>query len=212
MTKKRILKADPGAYKIEGQPAGFHVEGPTAGGGRKIESNPPEGGKAVSERASDGSFRAEFSGSLPKGRSGEPHAKKVLRLALDAAGHAVRDATGASDASGEDGIFEIDGEKVAVQVVTMPMDDKLWGELARHGATERVGVLSDAVKLVRAAIEKKKFAKRCIVALDAANVGAIPGPDLVAAYLNAHGNPNTEFGFVQTWIVGPTAGSTFKIA
>jgi hypothetical protein len=41
---------------------------------------------------------------------------------------------------------------------------------------------------------------------------ALAGRELVDAYVAAHGDPNKEFGFAETWIVGPTARSTFKIA
>jgi hypothetical protein len=100
-----------------------------------------------------------------------------------------------------------------VQVVIMPPDQTLWKELAEAGKAARAGQLPDAVKLVRASLEKKeKWWKGCVLALDAANLGALSSLALVDACLAEHGDPNVEFGFAQTWIVGPTVGSTFEIA
>jgi hypothetical protein len=184
------------------------------GEGRRVDYHPAAGGRALSETGAAGSYRAELSGELPRGTAGEPHAKKVLLSALEAAGHQVNELPKKKDDNdrGKDGRFKIDGKEYDVQVVTMPPDSKLWKELSDTGNAARAGDLSDAVSLVRASLEhKQEWWRGCVLALDAANLGALPSRELVDAYLAAHGDPSVEFGFAQTWIVGPTVASTFRI-
>lgn len=210
----RRLNAATGSYRVTGRAIGTHLEQPDASGGKRVESRPAEGGRAVSHVAADGSYTAEFSGVLSKGTPAEPHARRILIEAMQRAGHAASESDKERrDADGEDGFVCIDGAEYVVQVVTMPADDALWREIARLGAAARAGQLSDAVALVRRTIEHKKHArKNCVLVLDAANIGALPSPALVEAYVQAHGDPAAEFGFAQVWLVGPTATSTCRIA
>jgi hypothetical protein len=185
------------------------------GAGRRVDYRPAGGGTSLSATGADGSYRAELSGALPKGKAAEPHAQKVLMAALEAAGHdvALLRRNDDDDARGKDCVLLVDGKPCDVQLVTMPADSNLWKELSSKGSAATSGDLPDAVALVRTSLEKKKdWWKGCILALDAANLGALSSPAVVDAYLAAHGDPNTEFGFAQTWIVGPTVGSTFEVA
>jgi hypothetical protein len=213
-TKGHRLVAEGFAIEATFRAIGAHVEQPDASGGKHVESQPAEGGKAVSHIAADGSYSAEFSGVLYKGKPAEPHARRILVDALQRAGQTANETDKKPiDADGEDGFVDIDGSEFVVQVVTMPADGTLWGEVARHGRAARAGQLSDAVALVRGAIEHKAHArKNCVLVLDAANIGALPTPALVEAYMKAHGDPAAEFGLAQVWLVGPTPTSTFRLA
>jgi hypothetical protein len=178
-----------------------------------MDSRPAEGGKAVSETAADCSYRGQLSGPLLRGEDGEPRAARILAAKLRGLGHDVTElpAEVAENSRGEDRKFLVDGKERVLQMVTMPVDRQLWKELGTDGMAETGGL--DAVSLVRAAIEKKRNkALGALVVLDAAHVGALSSQGLVDAYLKAHGDPNQEFGFAQTWIVGPTEARTFRIA
>jgi hypothetical protein len=122
---------------------------------------------------------------------------------------------GAVDGRGEDGLIDVDGESIPVQIVTLPPDRRLWNQVSR-GRGHLAGEAPKAVALVRAAIQKKSrldpSAKRCLwLVLDASKVGALCTNVLVGAYLGAHGDPAAEFGFAQVWIVGPTTGTTLPL-
>jgi hypothetical protein len=202
--------------RVEASNIGTVAEQRTEDGeGRRVDYRPAAGGRSLSETGVAESYRAELVGALPKGTKAEPHALRVLLAALEASGRKVKEhpKKKGDDGSGKDARFEINGKDYDVQVVIMPPDQTLWKELAEAGKAARAGQLPDAVKLVRASLEKKeKWWKGCVLALDAANLGALSSLALVDAYLAEHGDPNVEFGFAQTWIVGPTVGSTFEIA
>jgi hypothetical protein len=116
------------------------------------------------------------------------------------------------DDRGEDGRLSINGKNVEVQIVSMPADPELWKELSTHSAVSLEGKPDDAVRMVRQALlHKKDKAVGLLLALDAAHVGAIVGPNLVEDYLATHGDPEEEFSLAQVWIVGPTARSSFRL-
>lgn len=183
------------------------------GTSRRVDHRPASGGRSLSETTAEGSYQAQLSGDMPRGIDGEPHVLKVLLAAMETGRRVkVLPKNEGDDAGGKDARFEINGEEFSVQVVTMPAEPELWEKLSVTGNVQRDGDLIDAVEMVRAAIEKKRHGwKGCVLALDATTVGALPGGDLVDAYVLLHGDPNKEFGFAETWIVGPTVGSTIKI-
>jgi hypothetical protein len=209
------MKLEGIAIEVKMHPIGTVAEQRSDDGqGRRVDYRPATGGRSLSETGAEGSYRAELAGELPKGTRGEAHAKKVLLSALEAAGHKALELPKKpdDDRRGKDGLFQIDGKPCNVQLVTMPPDETLWKELADKGGAARVGSLSDAVGYMRASLEKKKdWWKGYLLVLDATNFGALSSRELVDAYLAAYGDPNVEFGFATTWIVGPTATSTFEI-
>jgi hypothetical protein len=74
----------------------------------------------------------------------------------------------------------------------------------------------EAVEVVRAAIGRKSRlaldARRSTrLVLDASNFGALASRSVVVGYLAGYGDPEVEFNFAQTWIVGPTQASTIRI-
>ena len=219
--KHYTLKAEPGALGITGYPSGLVVEGPVdSDTGRRVEYNPSSGGRSVSETDAVGSFDVALSGPLQVGRGAEPHVITTLINALRASGETAHQLTGHSarirDDRGEDGLVEINGRQFFVQIEVVPSDEGLWRDLSR-GSASRAGGLWEAVELVRATIERKASrlapdARRStLLVLDASNVGALASRRLVVAYLERYDEPEVEFDFPQTWIVGPTKKSTIRI-
>jgi hypothetical protein len=206
------LNAEPGHYGISGQPIGTVIEGPPeAPDGRRVESRPASGGRSYSTTAKDGSFTAEVSGALDRGRTGESHALKILTQALRERGDEVIEVPGACDDRGEDGLLVINGRRVVVQVVSLPVERGFWRELSFHGTAIRRGTSEEAVQLVRQAlIRKAGKAVGTLLVLDATHFGAFISPSLVKAYQQAYGDPETEFALFEAWIVGPTARSAFR--
>ena len=69
-----VLKAESGKIRITGSPVGFVVEGPPDHpDGRRVDYRPAPGGQSVSQTDVTGTFQADLSGSLERGRSGERH-------------------------------------------------------------------------------------------------------------------------------------------
>jgi hypothetical protein len=208
-----VLKAEPGKLRITGSPVGFVVEGsPDHPDGRRVDYRPASGGQSVSQTDATGAFQADLSGSLERGRPGEPHVMKILAQVLRANGHDVRSVGGDRDDRGQDGLLSIDGRQVEVQIVSLPVDPQLWQELATRQASSRSGDRLVAVGLVRAALEHKAGrATGILLALDASHFGAMVGSKLVDAYIGMHGNPADEFSLVDVWIIGPTARSSVRL-
>jgi hypothetical protein len=207
------LNAEPFEMKVTVRAIGTHAETASEHGGRRMDSRPAEGGQSVTETAGDGSFRGTLCGPLLRGEDGEPHTARILAAKLRSLGHDVTELPKkkAENARGEDRKFLIDDKEYVIQITTMPIDS-VWQGLGTTGTAETAGQFSDAIKLVRTAFENKRNkARGTILAIDAAHVGALASQDVVNAYLREYGDPNREFGFAQTWIVGPTQASTFKI-
>lgn len=199
-----------GELGIKGSPIGMVVEGPPdSPQGRRLESRPASGGRAFSETDGTGTFVAELSGELDRGRHAEEQAIDVLIQALKARGDQVQLLPGSQDDRGEDGRLSINGITTPVQVVSVPADPSLWNELSRQGTALRQG---DGVGLVRQALlHKKDKAIGTLLVVDAAQVGAIVGPALVENYCRKHGDPEREFSLREAWIIGPTVRSTIRL-
>jgi len=208
-----VLKAQPGDYRITGYPMGTLVEGPPdSTEGRRVDSRPASGGRSYSSTDPTGAFTADLSGPLVRGRHGEERVLKVLTQALRARGEEVSSLVGGRDDRGEDGLLSIGGQTVRIQIVSMPVDPTVWKELSMDDAASREGTTDDAVRMVRdALVHKKDKAAGTLLALDAAHVGAIFGPRLVAAYQAAYGDPEEEFSLVEAWIIGPSARSSVRL-
>src|SRR3990172_8319112 len=78
-----VLNAEPGEMRITGHPVGMVVEGPLdSEDGRRVDCRPASGGRAFSDSDGTGSFSAELSAPLDRGRPAEGHAVGVLVKAL----------------------------------------------------------------------------------------------------------------------------------
>lgn len=207
------MNAEPGRLAITGQPVGIVVEGPPdAPDGRRVDSRPASGGRSYSVTDGAGEFTAELSGSLNKGRANESHVLDVLIQALRDSGRSAASIAGSRDDHGEDGLLELDGRRVGVQIVSVPVDQSLWKDLSSQDRVNRSGTIDDAVEMIRQAlVHKKDKAAGTLLVLDVAYFGALVGPSLVRAYHKAHGNPEREFSLVEAWLVGPTSRSAFRM-
>jgi len=209
------LHAETGRFSITAPPVGFVVEGdPGNPAGRRVESRPAEGGRAESWIDQAGAFVAELSGPLHKGRANQNRALGVLIEALCARGSVAEsiDEVKPDDHRGEDGLINLDGQRVVVQIVSVPVDQSPWRELASAGGARKSGTFEDAVEMVRQAlVHKKGRAIDAILVLDASHFGAIIWPALVDAYHRKYGDPEAEFSLREAWLVGPTVRSTFRL-
>jgi len=207
------MKAESGNYGVTGSPIGTVVESPPDHpDGRRVEYSPASGGRAVSDTDSAGSFRADLSGPLERGKSNEWHVMKVLQAASKEQGHEVSRKCGAQDDRGQDGLLVVDGRQIEVQIVTMPVDPEVWKTLNASGAFLGEGDLRAQVDLVRGALKhKKNKATGALVALDASYFGAFVSRKLADAYLAEYGSPVEEFSFFDVWIIGPTVRSSVRL-
>jgi len=208
-----VLKPDTGHLGITGSPLGMLTEGPPdSTEGRLVDFKPASDGRSYSNTDPTGSFTADLSGPLVRGRQGEGRVLDVLAQALRARGEEVTPVAGGRDDQGEDGLLSINNHIVRIQIVSMPADSNVWKELAMDNAVTRRGTIDDAVQVVRETlVHKKDKAAGTLLALDAAHIGAIVGPRLVQAYQAAHGDPEEEFSLVEAWIIGPSARSSVRL-
>ena len=210
---KYVLKAEAGEYRSTGYRVGTLIEGPPdSTEGRRVDSRPASGGRSYSITDRTGAFIADLSGPLVRGRRGEGRVLEVLTQVLRARGEEVTPLVGGRDDRGEDGLLLIGGHTVRIQIVSMPVDPKVWKDLSVDNATFWEGKTGDAVRMVREAfVHKKDKAAGTLLALDGAHVGAIVGPRLVEAYQATNGDPEKEFSLVEAWIIGPTARSSVRL-
>jgi hypothetical protein len=208
-----VITAESGNYGLTGHPIGTVVESPPDHPvGRRVEYRPASGGQAVSDTDSAGSFTADLSGPLERGKSNEERVMEVLAAALKQQGHEVSRKRGARDEDGEDGLLVIDGRQTETQIVTMPVDPEVWEMLNAYGASSRTGDLRAQVGLIRGALKHKAYkAKGALVALDATHFGALVGRALVDVYLAEYRSPVEEFSFLHVWIIGPTVRSSVRL-
>jgi hypothetical protein len=208
-----VLKVGSDCLDLKVNPVGILVATPPGHpGGSRVDYRPPSGGQALSEADPEGAFTAKLSKGLVSGRKNEPYAVSGLVAVLKAEGRDVQLVSGARDEDGEDQIILIDGERLIVQVVTMPAEDTVWQPLNTVGTFTETGDREKAVEWVRSALFKKRAAKGAIVVLDAHHFGALVGRDLVKAYRVVHPKPVNEFGFKDAWIIGPIPPFSARIA
>lgn len=208
-----IMKVESGSYGISGGIVATVVEGrPDAAEGRRVDSQPPSGGRAFSRTDGKGDFDVELSGDLDRGLANELHVLRTLVAALIANERTAVLADGSRDDRGEDGVLVVGGVRVAVQIVSLPVEPTIWKDLASKGNVEVSGTIDDAVAMIRRALEHKRGkASGTILALDAAHFAAFIGPALSHAYCERHGSPEDEFGLAEVWLVGPTSRSTCRL-
>jgi hypothetical protein len=143
-----------------------------------------------------------------RGRGGEAQLKQTLQSKLRQDFPNVTIIKG-SDADGEDGLVEIAGRTLVVQIVTSPSAPDFWRTAKEGLVTERVN-LSDAAVWLHATINAK-FTKipetqraATLLAIDARHAGILATTPALDRYVQRFGDPVAEFGFASVWIVGPT--------
>ena len=149
------------------------------------------------------------------GRPGEPRVLACIVAYLASSGK-VATSLPATDRLGEDGVLQILGDRVVVQIVTINPRPAFWGSVAR-GSGEVMATLSAAVDWVHAAIDDKaKLYARAdkvsmLLAVDVVHIGVLAGPDFAARYQDRYGDPSVSSGFGAVWLVGPTERSVLCI-
>lgn len=208
-----IMNLESGSYGIRGGIVGTVVEGrPDAVEGRRVDSRPPSGGRAFSQTDGEGGFNVKLSGVLDKGLANERQVLQTFVDALLASGRSAVLTAGGRDDRGEDGLLVLDGVRLVVQIVSVPVEPTIWRDLTAKGGFEMSGTIDDAVAMIRRALEHKKGkATGTILVLDAAHFAAFVGPSLIHAYCDRHGDPEHEFALAEAWLVGPTSRSTFRL-
>jgi len=155
VSRSYVLHAEPDEYKVTGSPIGMvHESKSGTSNGRKVDYRPASDGQALSAVNGDGTFRAELTEPLDRGRQGELHALKILVQVLSSNGDEVRQLSG-SDDRGEDGIIVIN-KQFPVQIVAVIVDKSLWKELSKKSSAVIVGSLDEAASLLRDALVHKK--------------------------------------------------------
>lgn len=141
-----------GSLSVTGYPVGTVVESsPDSPKGRRVDYRSASGGASLSETDSQGSFRAALSGALERGTPAQERVMRTLIHLLRASGNEVRMLAGARDDRGEDGLLLVNGRRLVVQIVRMPLDGDLWEgtrcarlEPRRHAVRSRSMAPSDA--------------------------------------------------------------------
>ncbi|WP_128003627.1 hypothetical protein [Piscinibacter defluvii] len=122
----------------------------------------------------------------------------------------------ATDHLGEDGVLQILGDRVVVQIVTVSPLPAFWGSVAK-GSGEVKATPSAAVDWINDAIVEKaklyasadKFSM--LLAIDVVHLGVLASPDFAARYQDRYGDPSASSGFGAVWLIGPTERSVVSI-
>jgi len=180
----------------------------------RIRTRTPEGASSH-ELLADGVVSLDIRGPTQMGRKGEARAIDTLLSRLRQDGYQPALEEGRDD-HGEDAILLLQGERLTLQLVSVPGIPTLWRDANRDSAMTAVPV-ADAVKWIRDVVLAKSTntspAERAttIVVLDAGHAGILSAHEVVDAYLTSHGDPRIEFGLAGVWVVGPTASTTTRL-
>ena len=186
---------------------GTVADSPTGLGGREIKYAAPTG--SISKTSLNGSaLTVQVKRPIDIGRLGEPRVLACIVACLARAGK-VATFLPANDHAGEDGVLQIDGDRVVVQIVTGGPSKSFWNKAAKGGA-EILTDLTGAANWIHAAISKKaeiyspKSKRSMLLAVDIAHIGLLAVPALCEEYERLHGDPSLPLGFGAVWLVGPT--------
>ena len=209
----QVLKCDFIKSTVTFFPIGTVLESPhDHPDGRKIDSRPASGGRSVSKISGKCAYKVDLSGSLEPGRPNEKQVMKVLKQLLEAEGKDVSPRNDAQDDRGVDGVMDINGNTVEVQIVTLPAGSSLWYKLANDQNVSLIGDRYQAVSLIRDALERKanKY-KGDYLVHDSSHEGVFADTNLVDGYISKYGNPADEFSIKEVFIIGPTVKSSIRL-
>jgi hypothetical protein len=143
------------------------------------------------------------------GRPGEPRVLGLLLAMLRSAGHTVKELQ-ASDGSGEDGLIEIDGQRLEIQIVSAPGSGHfLWSDVSRGTATFDAST-QEAAEWLHASVHSKfklyapSIRSQMLLAIDIGHFGVLATPEVLDEYLARFDDPSTTYGFGSVWLIGPT--------
>jgi hypothetical protein len=122
----------------------------------------------------------------------------------------------ACDHRGEDGVLQIDGYHVVVQIVTATPSASFWGEVAK-GNKKIQEKLTAVAEWIHTAINEKarRYSKEdklsMLLAVDVVHMGVLAGSQLGTQYKDSYGDPSVRFDFGAVWLIGPTENHVFKL-
>ena len=201
------------AKGVAGQ-VGTVTDSPIPLGGQQIRYTAPTGSQSYASLVGD-LLNVQVKPPIDVGRPGEPRVLACIVAHLTNAGKRPT-ALPATDQVGEDGVLQIAGARVTVQIVTATPNAAFWGSVARgSGAVQ--AELTEAVEWVHSAIsEKAKLYPRenksyMLLAVDVVHMGVLSGSALGERYLAIHGDPSVRFEFGAVWLVGPTENHVLSL-
>lgn len=153
----------------------------------------------------------------PRGRENEPNVLGVLASVITHGGDQDKPKIDQGrDANGEDGILVFqNGDKLVVQVVSVPVDPTYWRSVSKGSAKARLS-LDDAASWLEEAIKKKLVIATAdrssiVLALDIRHCAQLAHGKVIEAFRNNFRDP-ASYGFAQIWLVGPMTDRCWKIA
>ncbi len=191
---------------IAGQ-VGTVADSPTSLGGQQIRYAAPTGSRSDASMECN-LLTLQVKPPIDVGKLGEPRVLACVVAYLDKNGKESATLP-ATDQAGEDGVLQIYGDRVTVQIVTATPSASFWGRVAK-GSGEVQAELTEATDWIHTAIaEKAKLYPKVnkssmLLAVDVVHMGVLAGAVLGTQYLKTHGDPSARFGFGAVWLVGPT--------
>ena len=193
---------------------GTVADSPTPLGGQQIRYSAPTGSRSDASLVGD-LLNVQVRPPIDVGRPGEPRVLACILAHLAKAGKSPT-ALPATDQVGEDGVLQIAGVRVTVQIVTATPNAAFWGCVARgSGAVQ--AELTEAAEWIHSAISQKaklypkENKSSMLLAVDVVHMGVLSGYPLCKRYLTIHGDPSVRFDFGAVWLVGPTENHVFSI-
>lgn len=197
---------------------GTVVDSSVSGGGQKIAYTAPSGARSNTTRIDD-KISVMIEPPIDVGTRGESRVLACVIAALASNGIAPISLK-ASDRDGEDGVLQIAGEDVVLQIVTVgPPKGTFWSDVAK-GKSEVHASISEATGWIDNAIQCKarlykskdnKFMDSMLLALDLAHMGVLATNSLCEQYLQNFGDPSVRYQFGGVWLIGPTQSHCLRL-
>lgn len=186
----------------------------TPGGGQRITYSAPGGAQSLAELAADHAH-VEVSPPPEAGTLGDARVMACVRARLSADG-LISSILPASNDRGEDGVLQIGGDRVTVQVVTAKPEADFWKRVANGGAAA-TAALVEATAWIDSAVAAKArqypaaSKASMLLAVDVAHMGVLASSVVGSRYLQSHGDPVAKHGLGAVWLVGPTEENIFRL-
>lgn len=172
-------------------------------------------GRSECVELANGQFRLRVSEPPLRGTKNEPNVRTVLTDAIRATDDEAATCEVGKDDCGEDGVLLTRGERVPLQIITVPADSKI-GHDASKGSLDITFDAAQGARWLLEAISRKAndlepaAQSKTILALDARHAGLLAGAAIRVEFeKQAAGTPIG--GFRQIWVVGPTASVTKRL-
>lgn len=208
-----ILLTGVEAKCIAGQ-VGIVADSPTSLDGQEIRYTAPTGSRSYASMECN-LLTIQVKPPIDVGRLGEPRVLACIVAYLDKNGKKSVTLS-ATDQTGEDGVLQIDDDRVTVQIVTATPNVSFWGQVAK-GSGEVQAQLTEAAYWIHTAIAEKaklypmKDKLHMLLAVDVVHMGVLAGDVFGAQYLETYDDPSARFGFGAVWLVGPTENNILTL-